>query len=154
MVVELIQPDTDAVRYIAENMRQSDIDEVWASNNHTPLEALVNGWENSHGSLIVQINGDPCVMLGLVRLDFLSGHGTPWLLGTDSSLKYKREFLKQVPAVIEEMLGICQTLSNYVHVNNSVSIRWLKRIGFTICEPEVYGVEGEMFHRFYLEKGD
>jgi len=91
-------------------------------------------------------------MIGLVIRDILSGSGVAWLLGTESALEYKREFLTQVQVVIEDMLTICPKLFNYVHAKNTVSISWLKRIGFVFEAPTPYGYDDELFHRFYLER--
>lgn len=150
--VEFIRPTDELIRFIALNMRQADVDEVWASHRHLPYDALMKGWELSHRSTVVAVNGEPCVMIGLVISDILSGLGVPWMLGTEDALKYKRNFLIQAPAVIDEMLSVCPRLVNYVHAQNTVSINWLKRIGFTVDHPEPHGVAGELFHKFHLER--
>ena len=151
-MVKFIKPTQKLVEAIAADMRQADAAEVWASNHHTPIESLMKGWKISHSSVIITVNDEPCVMIGLVVRDILSGTGVPWLLGTENALKYKRHFLKQVPAVINEMLNICPNLFNYVHIKNKISINWLKRIGFTLDEPLQYGCDDELFHKFYLQR--
>jgi len=150
--VEFIKPTRKLVEIIADDMRQADIDEVWSASHQSPLDALMAGWEISNFSVVVTVNDEPCVMLGLVVRDILSGAGIPWLLGTEGALKYKRQFLTQVPTVIDEMLNICPMLYNYVHIDNRISIKWLKRIGFTIDEPLPHGCENELFHKFHLER--
>lgn len=152
MGVEFVKPTRELIEVIAADMRQADIDEIWASNHHTPIESLTQGLEVSDHSVIVMVDGVPCVMLGLVIRDILSGTGVPWLLGTCNALKYKKHFIKQVPAVIDEMLNICPSLFNYVHVENKVSIKWLKRIGFTLDPPSPYGADNELFYKFHLER--
>ena len=152
MEVKFLKPTATLVEAIAADMRQADADEVWASHHHTPIEALMHAWETSESAVIVTVNNEPCVMIGLAIRDILSGIGVPWLLGTENALKYKRHFLIQVPAIINEMLGICPNLYNYVHIKNKISIGWLKRIGFTIDEPIPYGYDNELFHRFHLER--
>jgi len=150
--VKFVKPTNELIYVLADDMRQADVDEIWASNHHTPIEALLKGWMLSERSVVVTVNDEPCVMIGLVIRDILSGSGVPWLLGTENALKYKRHFIKQVPAVINEMLNISPKLFNYVHVENKISINWLKRIGFTFDEPAPYGYENEMFYRFHLER--
>lgn len=151
-VVKFIEPTPDHIQFIADNMREADRIEVMASHGHTPMEALQAGLKRTGFTTIVTVNDEPCVMFGLVRLDLLSCEGTPWLLGTENALKYRREFLIQTPKVIAEMLTICPKLVNYVHSKNTVSIRWLRKLGFILEEPVPYGVAGELFHRFHLEK--
>jgi hypothetical protein len=151
-VVKFVKPTKELIEALAADMRQADVDEIWASNHHTPIEALTNGLAISDRCAVVTVDGEPCVMLGLVIRDILSGSGVPWLLGTEAALKHKRKFLTQVPAVIDEMLNICPRLFNYVHADNKVSIKWLKRVGFTLDDPAPYGRDKESFHRFYLER--
>ena len=152
MIVNYVKPTIELVEEIARNMRQADIDEVWASSNCTPLEALMDSWKLSEFTTVLTVDGEACVMLGLVVRDMLSGHGIPWLLGTDNALKHKKKFFTESPEVINQMLNICPRLHNYVHSKNKLSKRWLKWIGFTICEPEPYGCEQELFHKFYIER--
>ena len=152
MKVKFVKPTKELIESIAKDMRQADIDEIWASDHYTPLEALMSGWEVSDRAAIAIVNNEPCVMLGLVICDILTGTGSPWMLGTDNALKYKRQFLVQTPSVIAEMLILCPQLFNYVHVKNDVSVGWLKWLGFTMDKPQPYGIEGEMFHRFHIER--
>lgn len=150
--VKFVKPTRDLIDVIANDMRQADVNEVWASNHQTPIEALTDGWEISDYSVIVTVNNEPCVMIGLAIRDILSGSGVIWMLGTEGALKYKRQFLKQVPVIIEEMLTICPNLFNYVHVKNKISIKWLKWIGFTLDEPLPHGYDGELFQKFHLKR--
>lgn len=142
----------EAIEYVAENMREADAEEVWASSMSTPKEALLSSIAVSDYVNVAYADDTPLVIFGLVKGDVLSGRGTPWLLGTEDALKYKRQFLLQTPAVIREMLTICPVLENFVHDKNRVSIRWLRWLGFTIEAPQATGVNGEMFHRFYMRK--
>lgn len=150
--IKFVEPDEGMILDIAMDMRQQDIDEVWASSHRTPVESLIKGWDESKFSTIVTVDGSPVVMLGLVVRDILSGVGVPWLLGTNKSLNYKREFITQVPRVVDEMLNICPMLYNYVHVKNTISIRWLRKIGFTFDEPIQHGPDNELFCKFYLHR--
>ena len=140
------------IEHVADNMRKADAVEVWASNRLTPLEALQRSVSLSDLACCVHVNGEPQVIFGLVKCGILSRNGVPWMLGTEHALKYRREFLKQTPAVIEEMLSVCDYLSNYVHVENRESIRWLKWLGFEIEDPTPHGPHGELFHLFYMRK--
>lgn len=151
-VVKFVEPTLELIEALAADMRQADIDEIWASNHHTPIQSLMDGWKLSNFSVVVMVNDEPCVMLGLVIRDILTGTGVPWLLGTESALKYKRQFFTQVPVVIDEMLNICPKLFNYVYIKNKISIKWLRHIGFTLDEPLPYGRDGELFHKFHLER--
>ena len=147
-----VKPTVELIESIADDMRQADADEVWASNHHTPLESLKEGWWLSDFSTVVMCDNEPLVMIGLVKRDMLTGSGVVWMLGANRALKYKKQFFTQTKPVIDEMLTICPRLCNMVHSKNTVSIKWLEWLGFTIDEPTPYGPEGELFHRFHLER--
>ena len=151
-MVEFRKPTPEAIQFIAENMREADRIEVWASNRHTPLEALEISMRRSKKSLIVYGDGIPLTALGIVLRGFLSDVGIPWLLSTEQALKHRKQFLKLSPPVIEEMLDICPKLINYVHAENKLSIRWLKWLGFTIDDPTPLKTTGELFHKFHMER--
>ena len=151
-MIEFVRPTVEMVESIAAGMRQADADEVWASNHHTPLESMMKGWEASDFSTVAMCDGEPLVMIGLVKRDVLSGSGVVWMLGANRAMKYKKEFFRQTKPVIDEMLTICPRLCNMVHGKNTSSVQWLKWLGFTIDDPIPYGPDGELFHRFYLER--
>ena len=46
------------------------------------------------------------------------------------------------------------TLYNYVHIDNKVSIRWLKYFGFVITKELPYGHAQEMFYHFERNKNE
>jgi hypothetical protein len=151
-VVEFRKPTPEAIKFIADNMRKADAVEVWASNRFTPHEALELSMRKSKKSVIVYGDGVPLTALGLVSRSLFSDVGIPWLLSAEQALKYRKQFLKLSPPVIEEMLDIHPKLVNYVHVENRLSIRWLKWLGFAIEDPEPLITTGELFHRFHMER--
>lgn len=152
-MLKFVQPTMDMVSSIAADMRQADVEEVWASNHHTPLQSLKKGWQLSDFATVVLGDDDePLVMMGLVKRDMLTGSGIVWMLGANRALKYRKEFLRQTKPVIDEMLTICPRLCNMVHSKNRNSIQWLKWLGFTIDKPEKHGPDNELFHRFHLER--
>jgi len=153
-MIEFVKPTIEMIESIADDMRQADIDEVWASNHLTPLESLVMGWHMSDLSTVAMCHGEPLVMIGLVKRDILSGTGVVWMLGANRAMNYKKEFFRQTEQVISEMLTICPYLCNMVHSKNKNSIAWLKWLGFTIEEPVPHGPDDELFHKFYLERSE
>jgi len=149
--LNFVIPTSDMLSIIADNMRQSDIEEVIAAGNDTPLQALEESVEYSKTS-VVACHGDvPLVIYGLSRPTVL-GNGVIWMLGTNQSKKFRREFMHYTRLVIAEMLTECSMLYNYVHARNTVSIRWLKALGFTIEDAEQRGPYNELFHKFYIER--
>ena len=150
-VVRLIKPTETAMKFIAANMRDEDLAEVIAAGEE-PLEALMNGLNNSSSSVLVVDDDDtPLTVLGVVPVCVLTGSGVPWLLSSKYALQHRKEFLILSPNIVQEMLDMYPRLFNYVHTENKVSIRWLKWMGFKIDSP-VTLPNGEQFHRFMMER--
>ena len=96
------------------------------------MEALTKGVEVSHHCSVVVIDGKPCAVVGLVVLNILTGTGVPWLLATYDAIKYRRIFINNCKQGVEDMMTVCPNLMNFVHADNTLSIKWLKWVGFTI----------------------
>lgn len=145
-------PTLEAIQFIADNMREADVAEVWASGRYTPLEALEVSVKNSKKSAVAYVDDVPLVIFGVVSRGFLSDVGVPWMLSVTQSMKYKRQFFELSPQVVDDMLNVCPKLVNRVHTKNKLSIRWLKWLGFTIEDPKPIKATGELFHKFHMER--
>jgi hypothetical protein len=55
----------------------------------------------------------------------------------------------EAPRYIRMMLEDNPRLVNRVHARNSVAVRWLQRVGFTL-HPATPEQNGEMFHTFEM----
>lgn len=140
------------VCYVAENMRQADVAEVYAAAGDSPMSALCKSVEMSDDPVTVASpEGVPLVIFGTVQRSLLTGVGIPWLLGCDEALKHKRGFAKYAPKIVELMLEDYEYLENYVHMKNRVSVRWLKRLGFKMDEP-IRFPSGERFIHFSMKR--
>ena len=149
-MVEFKKPTQEMIQFIADNMRQADVDEVTAASGATPLQAITSGVEISAFSSVAVINGDIVAIMGVVKNSALSDNGVPWLLGTEDIVKHYREFLGASPSVLNAMMNICPNLMNHVHAKNKISVRWLKWLGFKIEEAGPFGINGELFHKFTI----
>ena len=134
-------------------LRQEDQDELKATWPHMSAnEALINCIEFSSWTHIVY-NTDFEILfvygLTLVGPD----KGIPWMLGTDLTLKHKRECLRLGKQIVELMLKHCPVLSNCVHVENKTHIRWLKWMGFTFTGKEIINLYGHKFLHFQKIRG-
>lgn len=136
---------------IAFNMRQSDIDEIWASNNLTPAEALKKGVDESIICLTAHYGRDPVAMFGLVPMPNLTGEATIWFLSTQQADDHKLAWGRMSKHIVEVFQRHYPTLYNYVDVRNQKSIEWLKWLGAKFLDPAPYGVEGMPFRLFMLK---
>lgn len=149
-----VKPTDSLVEEVARNMRKEDAEEVWASDHQTPLEALQMSLEvSAYSAVAVVDSGDPIAVAGLRNGDLLTGCGVIWMLGTElSATRYKKEYLIQGKKIIDEALTVYPRLVNRVHSKNKGSIRWLRRMGFTVGDPFPHGPERELFHPFHIER--
>ena len=137
---------------IAENMRESDRREVWASNRRTPLEALTLSLQHAELAFTAFIDGVPALMWGVgAPAGLLSVVGVPWFLGTDAIREVIRDFLKYSPRFVQMMQDRFPRLENHVHARNRLSIRWLTHCGFTL-DSEPTEINGEAFFKFWRER--
>ena len=149
--VELDTVTEQDVHHVATHMRDADRREVWAAANVKPHFSISRSVANSEYSRVVRYDGEPCAIFGVACYKHA---GSPWLLGTNLVLTRPRQFLQLGIPAVAHMLSLRPFLMNFVHTDNHASKRWLLRLGFVIDPAARYGVEGERFHRFTMERPD
>lgn len=134
-------------REVAPEMRLQDVIEVGYSNGLEPLRALQEAYRVSQVcNSVIHEDGSVVAMFGVSDNGIFA---SPWLLGTDKLLDTRKEFIPQAKEWVEEMSSIYPILLNYVHVDNTVSKRWLKSLGFEFIKLEKeYGVGKQPFYQF------
>tara|TARA_B100000686_G_scaffold27460_1_gene27020 strand:+ start:1198 stop:1686 length:489 start_codon:yes stop_codon:yes gene_type:complete len=138
---------------LAKKMRQADVKEIKASHNAKPLEALMYPFtfkKHKTFSIIGTKKEKVIGMFGVVPCYKNKKNGIAWLLSSNELLNHTKQFLKECPRWIEEMHIEYDTLYNYVHTENTISIRWLKFFGFKITKEMPYGYSQENF--FHIER--
>ena len=147
--IEVIDTESWHVVFVASNMREGDVNELLAVGT-TPLRSLIHGFKKSDRCMTLMVDGIPAAIFGITPMGMLSGKGSPWLLGTEDIFKVSRKFLKGSKGIVQEWADRYKLLLNYVDVRNKQSIRWLEWLGFSIVAAVPIGVNGEMFHPFYI----
>jgi len=143
--------ETD-IKVIAQDMRQSDKDEIYASHHKEPLDALREGFNESILCFTVEHNNKPCIMFGVVPFNFLDNRGRIWMLATSEFRNCHRKFLKYGKIFLNYMLEHYSELSNFIDVRNELSIRWLSWLGAEMGEAVPYGAEKLLFRPFLFRK--
>lgn len=133
-------------------MRKADRDEVFAASGKTPLEALTFSFEKSSVAMTALVDGRAEVMWGAAELNILNGVAAPWLLGTKAVEKYQVAFLRHSVEWRQKLLDRYTVLRNFVDDRNTVSIRWLKWLGFKLLDP--VEMNGHQFRLFELRSAD
>ena len=140
--------------YIAENVRDEDREEMWASCMQQPSRALRLGMEFSDKCLTGLIDDVPVCMWGVLSESMIFNHGTPWMVAAKGIDDRAAVFLRHCKAPVMDLLNNYAMLENYVDARNTRSITWLKWLGFTIEEPRPYGALKMPFHRFFMQRED
>lgn len=141
----------DDVYALCNRLRKQDTDEVMALvglDNKTALELAFN---ESDKVFIGEINGLVVCMFGVSKIN---NGGSPWLLGSDEVNTIPITFIRESRKYINDFVLEYGYLENYVDARNTLSIQWLKWLGFKIEEPVQMGVEGRLFSRFTLGGGN
>lgn len=134
---------------LADDMRFLDRQELEASHGANILPAVQRAVDISTKCWAVYVN-DTLVMLGGVApICMLTGIGSPWMLGTDALENVPGALTRVGVEYLRVVQGIYPELVNYVDARNVKSIRWLRRLGFTIAPHTTpYGPKGLPFYRF------
>lgn len=142
------------IRHLAKHMRPSDIKEIIAAGSDNPYNTLKRSVASSKSAVVACYEDEPLVIFGMNEPNPSTGTAVIWMLGTNQSLKFRREFMYYTRMVLDEMLLDAYQLTNYVHVGNTQSVRWLKALGFALDAPITAGPYGEKFRRFTMERKD
>lgn len=133
------------------DLRQADYDEVLAASGE--VEATVRqSPEHSIWTLVGLMDGKLACVFGLAPLDGLLGRrGAPWMLGTHELDRHPGVLMRRCRGYVTGMLTHYPHLLNFVDARNARSIRWLKRLGFTIHPAIPYGAAQLPFHLFEMK---
>jgi len=137
---------------LARNMRLADQVEIWKSHHRTPESALLTGYSESVVCLTVERKESPIAMFGIIPRTIMGSTASVWLLGAPEMEKVQRAFLEQSRRFIDFMLSYYPTLENYVSIENTQSIRWLKWCGAEFAPAAPYGIEQQLFQYFKFRR--
>ena len=153
MKYETVPTTLAHIEELAGNMRQADINEVWAAGHHTPFMALNVGFLGSYDTKTWLAGGKVMCIFGVGTTFICDTKGYPWMLSAKGFSKHYRPFLRGSRDFISTTMRSFGELENFVDARNKLAIRWLKWLGFDIYPPKPYGVDQLPFHRFRMEIG-
>ncbi len=143
------RPQTyEAMKFIADNMRQEDVLEVAESGGHSPYAAVLSSVQDSQYSFVCYADEEPLCIFGF-NYDVTDDSAAIWLLGTDAlvSPKHRREFLRRSKEFLAEWSTHFGEMYNYVSRDSKITRLWLKSLGFSEEELPEWGVAGTPFVR-------
>lgn len=148
----LIRPtEPGDVEILHANLRDSDRAECEAYGEGDILEGIRASAARSVLCWSGFVDGKLAAIFGCAPLSLVSGIGSPWMLGTPVLDAHSRVLVATVPDYIAVMLTAFPHLVNHVHAKNTTSVRWLRRLGFTMGNQEPYGALGAPFRQFEMK---
>lgn len=152
--LEVVEPTTAHLDFLAAHLRAQDQAELRAAGWGEDFRyALERSAEVSRWTRVALIDGAPVAVFGCAEYgSLLAPDGVPWLLGTEAVARHGRVLQREARRYIAAMLQEYPRLFNAVHAENTVSVRWLKRLGFTLHPAVPAPPHGAPFHVFEMTR--
>ncbi len=124
-----VPTETDVIN-LAANLRPSDYFELKSVTDLTPLSAIRASLANSNADFKWAYLADGVLLCiaGCTRV------GHPWLLATPLLDRHTVRLTKIAKQQVRMMLETYPMLSNMIDVRQTMTIRWLESLGFTLLE--------------------
>jgi len=121
---------------LAPKIRKGDRAEIRASDNVSPLEALIVPFtiEGHKTYSIIGTKEEGVIGMFGSTPSAEKGYGCAWLLSSENLFNHTRQFLKECPYWIEQMSEGYEHLYNFVDKRNWQSLKWLQFLGFEVKE--------------------
>jgi hypothetical protein len=132
---------------IAGRLRRADAVEIQFATGLPARSAVYQSFAASRRVWVATVNGRPECIFGIAEVNPVVG--CPWMVGTDEVLRHQRELLRAGRSIVEDMNAAYPLLENFVHADNTPSIRWLGRLGFRFKEPIPFGPQKQPFIPFF-----
>lgn len=131
-MIEYARANFIDVLTVATNIREQDRREIELITGKPAKSSVMDSWGRSKRTWAARVDGRTVAIFGIGEHN---GKGIPWLLGTDDMVKHQRALLVDAQSVVDDMQAAYPTLFNWTHAENTVAIRWLKRLGFKFAPP-------------------
>jgi len=139
------------VTHVASNLRQADVEETWAFYGRCPKALVLESFKKSHMCWTGLLNGEPVITFGCATEDRLESRGSPWLVGTPKLEQVPFTFARLSRPFLRLMIERHVLLTNHVDPRNTLAIKWLRWLGFTLDPAAPAGPFGLPFHHFWME---
>ncbi len=135
---------------LADDLRQSDLDEIRAHTGEDPAVALVSSVMVSDHAWVILDGEDPIAAFGCAPTEVPS-EASVWMLGSPRMDLPANAvgILRQSRPYLDTMQSAYRLLYNYIDGRNARSMAWLRWCGFEVegLVPH-FGVERRPFHLF------
>ena len=149
------------VRYILDNLRADDLEEVKAVHGENWKEAVFESIMKTDFDVLMGINKDgdvPVCMGGAWHIARdQKGVGVVWMLCTDDVVNHKHCLLRELKKEFRKYDQKFWYLYNFIYCKNEFAKKWLMWIGFKFDNPRPIGLnipkEFEYFYRIKKIRG-
>lgn len=147
--VALADADLDLMETRIRDMDRFEFDVM--SGGKTVRACLDHLKANSRRSRAAYLDGQIVAVYGVLAKTALTPVGNPWLAATDmiDRSDVRREFVRHTMDQMRWAADGFTSLWNLVSSKNTISIRWLKWIGFDFDGPS-YDIHGHRFLEFRM----
>lgn len=153
--IDVRWPTAEDGRYLIDHLRAADRMELDATiGDACPYAAMEIVLARCSHAWAIFGDGRLLMIGGLVPTGTLltGDEAEPWMLGTTHLERLPGALTRVALRYLAVMKGHYRRLANYVDARNLTSIRWLKRLGFTVhAETVPYGPYGLPFHQFEMD---
>ena len=149
---EIVQLTHEHLNHIVTVAREADRIE-FAYQSELPMRQVLGDMLRiSHRARCGLIDGEPIVCFGVCKPVVLSTEGHPWAIASRrvEEPACRRLFLKHSRSALAEIVGGYTNIWNVIHEENSLAIRWLTWLGFTISDTR-FEIGGGWFRRFEIK---
>jgi|TARA_Y100000310_G_scaffold171987_2_gene172106 hypothetical protein len=151
-MIELVDSTVEHAQFLANHLRQEEILEVTAASRLSIYDTIMSSINRSVEVQTVLWDGDVIAIVGLQPHSVLSDKASPWLLTTEEVKRHPRELLRLSRQFLERWIQQYSLLENYIDSRYEPSLRWARKVGFTVEEPQPYGPYGEFFNRIEIRR--
>lgn len=147
-MVEVVTAKKKHAEQLAPKLRDIDVREIKVANPDTSVKELLRMCVEGSTDTWAIVDNKSCIALFGIR-DMENNSGIPWMLSSPEFFtKYYRRFIKETPDYLEKLWGTKTYLFNYISKDNSTSIKWLTKLGFTIYSEKPIEFNNEVFYYF------
>lgn len=151
------KPTPEAVEWISQNLRRSDLDELRAYGVYGTFEdqlrAHVVDFGSTAGAMVAHVEDEPAVLYGLKppsAAEAAAGYGwSPWLLATKRIESIPLTLHREAVRIVDRWRAEVMLMDNFIWEKNEAGRAWLTRLGF-YWDPKPYRFKprGAVFRRF------
>lgn len=135
-------------KYLSERMRVADQREFYkVTGSFNFFDQIMHGISSKNSkTYTLVLDGKASAIIGTIEnQDFQ----VVWACATDKVNNYKITFIKALKLLMERHKKERKPFINYVDVENTNAIKFLKASGFILLDKEPYGKLKEYFYPFY-----